>query len=426
MLVPLIVAFAPRVSGEINGPIIWVNPVEVKKWAPCIVSSTFDVEVKLWNKEDLTGVGVYAFDFTVYWLNSTVGFDHCGSQKNSFITLVTATFTAPWEHFFVVAAETVKKTDGGLFYNGYHLAITALDNSLPLSDAQVSLLKLTFHIDREPNYPDVWTTPFILTDVLLSDLPDPHGVVVPLVIHEVDDGAFVLASGQPDVHLNQPVFCEYKAGMAHTVEIWFSNMSKVYGFGFAISYPTKLFKADIQHIIFCDMFPPPYEYEYMKVDTVGEVSTLTVEIRRPCEKPSVSCQAGPVATVNLVSQDLGLDDYLIPEKGNFTISLCWAYLKSKACSSWTPTYSFQTAGDFPLLAYDTTIDYFWRPRTGDLNLDGAVDIQDLSALAEMYGEDLGVGGWGALDGTNTVVDIFDFVVVAKYFGKPYICDISDP
>jgi len=85
--------------------------------------------------------------------------------------------------------------------------------------------------------------------------------------------------------------------------------------------------------------------------------------------------------------------------------------------------------DLPL---NVAIEYNWRPRIGDLNLDGAVDIADLDLLAAHYGKTfvlpLGLLQWGNLDNQGaspSVVDIFDFVVVAKFFGKPYVC-IRDP
>ena len=86
MILP-IVAIAMPVNAEINGPVMWVNPTLIEREGPCLVSSTFEVEVKLWNKKDLTKVGVYAFDFNVTWLNSTYGIE-CGSLKDSFIKLV--------------------------------------------------------------------------------------------------------------------------------------------------------------------------------------------------------------------------------------------------------------------------------------------------------------------------------------------------
>ncbi|MCJ7767561.1 hypothetical protein MUP79_04145 [Candidatus Bathyarchaeota archaeon] len=402
------------------------------------MSSTFDVEVKLWNKKDLTGVGVYAFDFNLTWLNSTYGME-CGSIRSPFITLVCVSFTAPWDHYFTVANRTItpflNATDGK-YYTGYNLAITALDNSTPLTDVQIVLVKLTFHIDCEPLYPDKYVTPFDL-EVVLSDVPDPDtGKAGPIAGVEVHDGTFTLESFQPDVHLEPRYFCEYKAGMSHTVEFWISNMSKVYGFGFGVTFNNTLLKTDIQSVKFCDAFPTPYEVLTESVVDNGDgTSTIIVQLQRPCEKPTVTHQPGPAATFSLISTfDEWADNYIIPNKDNSTIVLSWAYVLAKCgCAGSGETRQYDYGDVFPadylLLAYNTTIDYFWRPRIGDLNLDGEVDVQDLQALAALYATDTGpaLNTWGNLDGRgNTIVDIFDFVIGAKVFGKPYTCDIADP
>jgi hypothetical protein len=438
ILLPLVVFAAPLIAPLTKafiGPVVWVNPSNITKLAPCQVSSTFDVEVKLWNKKELTGVGVYAFDFNITWLNSTYGMA-CGSLDRSFITLMGVSFKAPWDHYFIVANETINPfLNAGKYYNGYHLAITALDNSTSLTDIQTVLLKLTFHIDCEPVYPDKYITPFDLEAVLI-DLPDT-GIVGPIAGVEVDDGTFTLESYQPDVHLEPRYSCEYKAGMGHTVAFWISNMSKVYGFGFAITFNNTLLAADVQSIKFSDAFPTPYEFLYANVVNNGDgTSTLIVELQRPCEKPTVTHEAGPTATFSLVSTfDKWADNDIIPNKDNSTIVLSWAYVLARCGCADTcgPSRQYDYGDVFPgpyrLLAYNTTIAYYWRPRAGDLNLDGEVDIQDMHALATLYGKNTGpaLNTWGNLDGRgNTIVDIFDFVVVAKYFGKPYTCDIADP
>jgi hypothetical protein len=56
----------------------------------------------------------------------------------------------------------------------------------------------------------------------------------------------------------------------------------------------------------------------------------------------------------------------------------------------------------------------------DLTLDCVVDKQDLQALSQYYSTKTGAGGYGDLFGLPTdisrVVNIYDFVAVAKHFG----------
>jgi hypothetical protein len=501
LLAPLLIAvpmIAKVADASIPGPVIWVNPHNQNLTAPCLVSTTFTEQVKLWNKKDLTGHGVYAFDFELVWPNSSKYVDStCGALRRSVITLVNYTFTSPWDHYFVIANtyyESGKVYPGigyfsqfnatfGTYINELHLAITALDNSSALTDAQVVLLTLTFHIDCEPIWPKIYTIPINLANVTLSDLPDPiTGVVTPLTITEIDSGFVNLFSSEPDVHLGPGQYpdlwwCDWLADSPHKVEFWISNMTNVYGFGFGLVFNDSAKYPDIQSIKFCDAFPPPYEFirTVILYDTpIAGLDTLVVEMRRPCEKPPVTHQPGPAATIDFYetfdmgiwywpSFRLGGPYYVIPRKTNTTIYIDWAYALSKCgCGSGllydntlysgalttayvngsVPALSF--ANSYPLnwTAANSTIFNYFRPCKADLNLDGVVDIQDLQALAKIYGLDTstmfiypyesGLNTWGNLDGRGlpAVVDIFDFVVIAKYFGKPCItCDkksIADP
>jgi hypothetical protein len=419
MILPL-VAIAMPVQADINGPVMWINPNAIVKEGPCLVSSTFQVEVKLWNKKDLTGVGVYGFDFTVSWDNSIPAGLICPAQDVPWFTLMDVEFTSPWDHFFVIVDEL---SDDG---TSYHLAITALDGSDALTEVQVVLATLTFHIDCEPLYPDVWTSPITLT-ATLTDLVDGKPVDVPL--HEIDSGTVTLSVAQPDVYIAPEEFCEFKVDMPHTIEFFVSNINKVYGFGFAISYPSLKLHGDVQSVVISDCFPPPYEYIHWVImpdtPTIG-FDTMVVEVVRPCEKPSVTHCDEPLATFSLTSI-YDFPEHMIPLCQDDVITLEWAYVLAKcgcAGDGETVTYYYNTVGDVALDVSDLApIAYYWRPRIGDLNLDGAVDIQDLQALAAVYGELYGPAMWGDLDNLgNYIVDIYDFAMVAKYFGKPYVCD----
>jgi hypothetical protein len=66
--------------------------------------------------------------------------------------------------------------------------------------------------------------------------------------------------------------------------------------------------------------------------------------------------------------------------------------------------------------------YFFRPLNVDLNQDGHVDIVDLTAIAKVYGKS---SPWAALVAPGGNVDLYDVVLVAKKFCKPYTPPIDD-
>jgi hypothetical protein len=348
-----LVIFAPKADAIVEGPVIWVNPTETKFWAPCQISKTFDVEVKLWNKKDLTGVGVYAFDFSVGWYNSTYGMTCAGStittDAKSMISLVGIRITSPWEHYFIVANETIHHDVDPAGWDEYHLAITALDASPPLEDVQVSLVTLTFHIDSEPCYPDTWTNVFEFQYVELSDIE-----AEPITPIEIQDGTYTIESSQPDAHLKPdgttlpinpdtglPYIMDYKVGDQYTFDVYLSNMTNVYGFEFYVTFDSDYLVASAQCVTFSALFPPPYTYLAIDV-TAGAIH---VKVLRPLPpvKPLVSCAVdAKVATFCLETTAPEAENApeFLNEKANTTICLQWAYQYSRRVLIGSPHRDF--------------------------------------------------------------------------------------
>jgi hypothetical protein len=124
-----------------------------------------------------TGVGVYAFDFILSYDNV------------SGISLVNVATHIPWPEgkYFIIANKSVVVDSTHL---GWHLAVTAYGNttedpSLELTEIYASLLTLTFHVDDEPCWPNVWTTDFTIRDYKLSS--DGEGAT-PIDNPEIDHG----------------------------------------------------------------------------------------------------------------------------------------------------------------------------------------------------------------------------------------------
>jgi hypothetical protein len=302
------------------------------------------------------------------------------------------------------------------------------------------LATLTFHIDNEPCYPSTWNNIFQFEHVQLSN--STGGPITPV---EIDNGYYYIYSSQPDAHLKPdgttlpinpetglPYIMDYKVGDEYIFDVYLSNMSKVYGFAFQVSFNPDYLVASPQCVVFSALFPAPYT----NLEIVVGTGTLYVKVLRPLppEKPLVSCAIdAKVATFCLVTTAPEAEDPpLMNEKMNTTITLDWAIQYALCCGhevAYTPwgTY-FGTLPIDPtvtLRMLNTTIQYMWRPNPVDLNLDGVVDIADLSALAYYYGETNPPAYWGDLAPATNIVDIYDFVVVAKKFGKPFTPELTN-
>jgi len=177
------------------GPVatIWVSPHENEFWAPSQVSTEFTIEVKLWNKKDLTGYGIYCYDFTLKWLNDTDAYPD-GSMAKSMISLVNVEVVSPFpEGKYFIAVDHASEDGEEIWQNGdywdwYQLSLTALNGADPLDDVHIVLVKLTFHIDNEPCWPDVWYTDFVFHEVKISSA---YGEPVP---YQAEGGFYAIYS----------------------------------------------------------------------------------------------------------------------------------------------------------------------------------------------------------------------------------------
>jgi hypothetical protein len=481
-------------------PMIWASSVYLE--GPCQTGNTFTVQVYLWNQQSWTGDAIMGFDFNLWWYASTNDFT-CANHVISntppqpFITLESAVFTSPWANYFVVYNGTATGTPPASVSNGwagYELAITGEPPSAALTNVNITLATLTFQINGEPCFPDVWQTPLTFNAIAAPTnvkLSTPDGS--PITIFEADDGLFNLEPGTPDANLafpatlptdaatGYPYILEYKVGDYYTFEVWMTNMTHAYGFDFDLCYNPDLLSLDQPNgITISPVFPQPYsvlEEFTNNINYATGQAEVYVKLQRPTSKPLVCGNAINVANVTFISVCLNpktgdpvQEDMLsAPSNLNSTVQLCEASQYSLCCG-YPVYYQLQTSGVYvsydqgvtwlqfypptseltppetigPAL-YNNVIEYYFRPIevkgentayengyvTVDLNLDGKVDILDLSALAAVYGVDLstvtppagvtpaGWINWGQLAHPSSVVDIFDFVLVAKAMGMTW-------
>jgi hypothetical protein len=398
MLLPLGFIAAPRTSAmQQVQPELGIIPRWSNFTGPCINSTTFTIDVQLFN-DPLSGVDVYAFDFWLSW----------GPE----VSLVSATYHSPWANVFEVANKTVGNT--------YHLALTAIPPSEGLTTVKMSVLTLTFHIDVDICWPDT------LMDAHYFHIYDykmvaDGGVVIPITQIEVDDGGFKLKSAQPNIELTSTAanatgwIIKKCNSQTFDVEVDLTNVSSVYGFSFILAYDETHLETDVQKITLKAAFPPPYEILEVVVGPNPTYSLpageLLVWVLRPCEKPT-TCGAVVPAIDIIFHTNFDTDD-MIPVSSITPISIINAIVYAK-CND-IPT-SYVLGVD---LLYGGDLTYYFKPSMYDLNLDCVVDVQDLKILVPAYGTVTAVGGYGDLfpDLANPqLVDIYDFVAVAKHFG----------
>jgi hypothetical protein len=306
-----------------------------------------------------------------------------------------------------------------------------------LTTVDAVVLTVWFHIDQEFCYPTVDTGTFALGPVLMTQ---DGTTASPITSMEIDNGYYEFTAPQPNIDLSttdkayNPVTNTItECCVSHTfdIEVDLTNVTSVYGFSFTMTWDANLLETDAQMITFKAAFPPPYETLSVVIGT----GTLTITLLRPCEKPTV--EADPILpAVDIVFHSI--DAYYTPptnlpvnETTSITITSADICVK---CPNAITEYDYGFGNGLLLnsgpILYAFTPD--WIPTeckgvygSADLNLDCVVDVQDLMVLLPYY--DLYYpGGFGDIAGncvTGGIVDIYDFVAIAKNFG-PVNCPLE--
>jgi hypothetical protein len=389
---------------------------DLKVWGPCVVSSNFNVDVKLWNDNTTTGKNIYdvfAVDFSLTW-----------NSAAAYIKLVSAVAHLPTGWFLANETKTA---------NSYNLAMTSMDPANAIWKCNnISLATLTFHIEDEPCYPNWFYTLFDLTNNGMSGDGD-----VPVALNpEVDDGSYWIGSQMPDIHLDSPdakidpstnnsYVTENAIGVVHTIKVMLSNITHAYGFYVWLTWSSDYKKTDVQKVkVGPDWILANYAYENVEVGT-GYLK-ITVIRPTPPVKPLICAKLDEAFEVDLtvISPDYGH----LPHPVNTTISIHQAAILALPVE-YPPGVEYNyPAGIGPIpqapnvynwpdfLYYSCDMMNIWKPKPADITLDGHVNIDDLKTLANKYHVNCDWGDLAKPVGTDHVVDIFDLVFVAKNFG----------
>lgn len=442
ILMPLMTLSTIKQADAHNDATLYVIPPSVNYTGPCYVSTNFNVSVWLWNDKSVTGEGVYAYDFYLWWQNDTFA----PFQNN--LTLVSFTNSIPWplgKYFLIINETGWKNFGGGQIWNFFHEAVTAIGNatadpSLELGSTpfNAALVTLKFHIDDEPFYPLNFHADFLLGNVNGSynwGGPPPNPLNVPglstyctgVIIPEVDDGQYNYFSSKPNIDPKAALVAPYPLnitaqaiGVTEKVFIHLTNVTHVYGFGFDFTWNYSMKTTTIQAITILQAFPPPFEKQIILLDV--DAGTLHVELVKPSEKPGSLCSKDiavmEIDFVTTLDAEVGLVP--TPSLDYFTITTAFVVVKnvtgSYAYTSWGQTvYGLQLLDG--LYISPAVKEYFIPKSAADINLDGVVDIGDLSDLAKKYGK---LSPWSDLASppAPALVDIYDFVFIAKHYLDP--------
>jgi hypothetical protein len=366
------------------------------------------------------------------------------------------------------------------------------------------IAKLTFHIERDTCWPNIEKTELYFDKHKMSDS----------CAHDMEP-SFQSAWIQfvpipPQLKMLPRYVVKSIVGDTFDVEIEIQEIVRMKSFHFLLWWDDHQFTTDYQNVWITDFLPPPYEFKSVVLtdDNGNDVyESLEVNVQMPCDKPPISGTGVLLKIRFTVLDPWGMvDQYLdkpslhwnnpnwiwwdderpaIPPYEDYSTTKIPHRWAPDKCANfiniegyvdvWCPTYNKLDLYD-PLgvwvepwnfteyiklceTKYEACFNhltvgpflYEFRPIPGDLNLDGVVDITDLSAIAKVYGkfwsnaprdgwpyycnypptvdnsEWYGIGSYSTyviyryfadFDLTkDRYVDIFDVVLVAKNFGR---------
>jgi hypothetical protein len=463
LLLPMGLIAATNHANASHGlPGLYVSPPDTKFFGPCIKSTTFTITVNLWNSNDTT-YDIYAFDFTLDW----------GSIPD--ISLVSGHYTAPWANFFEIANKTTGTTwhlaltaippsTGVIAINAPVLTVTFhVDKDLCWPDSVIG----SFLIENAKMSSDGTKV------VPIPEIEVDNGTYEQYSVQPNIDltSTAANATGWIIEKCNSTTF---------DVEVDLTNVTNVYGFGFLLSFDATHLETDAQKITPKPTFAGPYEKTtvYVGPTTVPGLGAIPagqifVMFVRPSEKPGICGATVPVIDIIFHTADIVEQPPTLPQKSISSISIVWAFIMVKCQLSifgdgpgvqgpgeydsdsyggaggtlggifgYTPNWMINNVGlysggppfgplPFPFffamtnkgLIIGAPLTYYFKPSKYDLNLDCVIDVQDLKALLPYYGLDTSAadlptsyGDLADIPAGSDLVDIFDFVAIAKNFG----------
>jgi len=381
--------FAMKLDGEFTDVAIPLT------FTGIVSSTTFECEIIVWQVVDL-----YAYEFQIEW-------------DEAYLSL--SDFEVKHIHTddFVIAAETLD-TDASTVDDAYRQAVTAIAPAVGYTGT-AAVANLVFHIDVDSCYPaqvdlEIAFTIHKMSDSSTGDLNPSH-----------QNGWVKLVAIQPSIKMLPPCTVKSVVGETFEVQIEVQNVVKMKSFSLDIWWDPDQLTTDAQNVWIKDFLPPPYEVAIIEVYT----GYLYVQVVMPCEKPAIT-GTGEILGIRFTALDPWPDaspPYTFDGVHTWYPDKCWNFIYMDGyldiyCPGYVEQWLWTTV---EVLPWDRTTTgappglYEFRPVPGDLNMDGHVDIEDLSAIAKAFGStDAADLAMFDLDFDGDI-DIFDVVIVAKNF-----------
>jgi len=352
--------------------------------------TTFDVFVYAANFDIERGRDLYAMDFMIKY-NTTL------------IKLVAVEWEPYLNQLWGTNKWFVAKNESGhwLGWDTFWFVATALKDAVGFQGTK-PVLKLTFHIELDPCYPTVYTTPIDFIWTVLTN--STTNVITP----EQSYGAtYTISAPQPIVEVvldKTPIQTNVPQQFFHaSVDIKLGI--KVTDFHIEITYP-KCYIEPVS-VTFGDYLPGPAfisrGYTFDKA-----TGRITVWAQQDTTQSPHATGNGTLFIIEFKVimatfwQNPDLTGKIDIDDANSWLSVCCPFPKIQHFNP-------------DVLVHDAV--YVYKPLPGDLNFDGVVNVADLRLLAARYAPMWWVPtGWPYDVNCDHYVNIIDLVLVAQHFG----------